>query len=254
MSLTRRRALALLSAAAGSPVLPMFNAAASPLAYTLTPRKVVDGVWMVSGVPEAVSYQNGGAIANVTILDSSEGAIIVDTGPSKRFGLQLAALAKELTGKSIARVYLTHIHPDHVFGCQAFSEEQVAGTESTIKGLRDMGEGFASAMYALAGDWMRGTEVVLPRHVLSTPVEDVGNRRLRLLRMKGHTASDLAIFDETTGIIIAGDLVFLDRAPTTPHATIPDWKVSLANLGGIRCRANTSNVIQLRKMPRQRHG
>ena len=36
-----------------------------------------------------------------------------------------------------------------------------------------------------------------------------------------------------TGIIMAGDLVFLDRAPTTPQATISDWKVSLANLGGI---------------------
>jgi len=229
----RREALALLGAAAVAPLLPMFSVEAAPLAYTLTPRKIVDGVWMVAGVPETITMKNGGAIANITIFDSSEGAIIVDTGPSRRFGMQLAALAKELTGKGIARVYLTHIHPDHVFGCQAFGAEQLAGTEGTIKGLRDFGESFASAMYGLAGDWMRGTEVILPTRVIKDPVDDIGDRRLRLLRMKGHTASDLVIFDEETGIIVAGDLVFLDRAPTTPHASIPEWKVALANLGAI---------------------
>lgn len=232
-TVTRRAVLAALSGLAGAPILPMFDALAAPLAYTLKPVKLTDGVWMVAGVPEAVNMRNGGAIANVTILSSSEGAIIVDTGPSRRYGLELAKLAKELTGKDIARVYLTHIHPDHIFGCQAFVPEQIAATEGVIKGVTELGDGFASAMYGLAGDWMRGTEVVVPKHVISSSVEDVGDRRLRLMRMKGHTASDLAVYDELTGIFITGDLVFLDRAPTTPHANIPDWKVSLANLGGI---------------------
>ena len=51
--------------------------------------------------------------------------------------------------------------------------------------------------------------------------------------MKGHTGADLAVYDELTGIIFAGDLVFLDRAPTTPHADIGSWKIALATLGGI---------------------
>jgi glyoxylase-like metal-dependent hydrolase (beta-lactamase superfamily II) len=34
---------------------------------------------------------------------------------------------------------------------------------------------------------------------------------------------------------VAGDLVFLDRAPTTPHADIERWRISLANLGAISC-------------------
>ena len=232
-NITRRRALAALGAAAGAPILPMFDAHAAPLTYALKPTKLTDGVWMVSGVPEAVNLKNGGAIANVTILSTSEGAIIVDTGPSRRYGVELAALAQELTGKPVARVYLTHIHPDHVFGCQAFGADHIAATEGVVKGLTELGEGFASAMYTVAGDWMRGTEVVLPKHIITSAVEDVGDRRVRLLRMKGHTPSDLAIFDEQTGILIAGDLVFLGRAPTTPHATIPDWKVALANLGSI---------------------
>ena len=229
---TRRDALAALSVAAGASILPMFDVRAAPRVYTLTPTVLAEGIWMVSGVPEAINLQNGGAIANVSILDSSEGAIVIDTGPSKRYGEQLRALARELTGKDVARVYLTHFHPDHVFGNQAFPAGSIAATEGVIAGLRELGEGFSAAMYQAAGDWMRGTEVVLPTTIIKSSVEDVGDRRLRLLRMKGHTAADLAIFDEKTGIIFAGDLVFLDRAPTTPHADIGSWKVALANLGG----------------------
>ena len=95
------------------------------------------------------------------------------------------------------------------------------------------GEGFADAMYRTAGDWMRGTELVLPTKVLDGGVEDFGDRRIRAMPMKGHTDSDLVLFDEQSGFILAGDLVFLDRAPTTPNADIERWRISLANLGGI---------------------
>lgn len=232
-AVTRRNAMAALSVLAGAPILSMFDANAAPKAYTLTPTKLTEGVWMVAGVPEAVNASNGGAIANISILSTSEGAVIIDTGPSKRYGEQLRTLAQTLTGKDVARVYLTHFHPDHVFGNQAFPAASIAATEGVIKGLTELGEAFSANMYQAAGDWMRGTEVSLPKHVITSSVEDVGDRRLRLLRMKGHTAADLAIFDEQTGIIFAGDLVFLDRAPTTPHADIPVWKVALATLGGI---------------------
>lgn len=231
--ITRRHALAALTALAGAPILPMFDAQAAPLAYTLEPKLLTEGVWMISGVPEAVNARNGGAIANIAILATSEGAIIIDTGPSLRYGRQLRALAQTLTGRDVARVYLTHFHPDHIFGTQAFAAGTVAATPGVIKGLRELGEGFASAMYSAAGDWMRGTEVVIPTHAITQRYEDVGDRRMRFLAMKGHTGADLAIFDETTGVIFAGDLVFLDRAPTTPHADIGSWKVALATLGGI---------------------
>ncbi len=35
--------------------------------------------------------------------------------------------------------------------------------------------------------------------------------------------------------MIAGDLAFLDRAPTTPHADIERWLNTLAKLDGIPC-------------------
>ncbi len=165
----------------------MFVAEAAPLTYGLKPLKLDDGAWMIAGAQEAITFENGGAIANITILDSSDGAIIVDTGPSRRFGEELARLARTLTGKDIARVYLTHFHPDHVFGNQGFDAAKIAAPEGVIKGLQDLGNGFSDAMYYIARDWMRGTEVVLPTTAVNESVEDFGGRRLRLLPRAGHT-------------------------------------------------------------------
>lgn len=220
----------LAAAALALPLLPAFDATAAPLAYNLAPVKVRDGVWVVIGAQEAITARNGGAIANIGIVDTADGAVIIDSGPSKRFGLQLLALARELTGKDVVRTYITHFHPDHVFGNQAFGKSVVAAPQAVVDGLKAMGEDFSSAMYYIAGDWMRGTNVVLPETIISDGVEDIGGRKFHLSVLAGHTACDLVVFEETSGIMFAGDLVFLDRAPTTPHANLDVWRASLARL------------------------
>lgn len=231
--ITRRDALAGMAGLTASAWLPAFNANAGPLSYEMTPVKLADGAWMVAGAQEAITRKNGGAIANIGILDSRDGAIVIDTGPSRRYGEELAKLAQELTGKPVVRAYLTHFHPDHVFGNQAFGPDKIVAPQGVIDGLKLAGEDFATAMYHLAGDWMRGTELVLPGKAVGDGVEQVGERRLRHMVLKGHTDTDLVIFDENSGVLFAGDLSFLDRAPTTPHADLAAWRASLDKLEAI---------------------
>ena len=142
---------------------------------------------MIAGAQEAISMSNGGAIANVAILDSRDGAIVIDTGPSKRYGEALKSLARKLTGKPVVRAFITHFHPDHALGNQAFTADALATTADVRKGLEQMGDDFASAMYRTAGDWMRGTEVVLPKTTVAKGVEEIGGRRLHLIPLSGHT-------------------------------------------------------------------
>ena len=231
--LSRRQLMAASVSAAVQPLLPMFVSEAAPLSYNPKPTKLNDGAWMIAGRPEVITLENGGAIANITILDSKDGAIIIDTGPSRRYGEELAKLAQDLTGKGVARVYLTHFHPDHVFGNQGFDAAKIAAPAGVIEGLKQMGNSFSDAMYYIARDWMRGTDVVLPQTIAKTGTEDIGGRRLQLFELAGHTSSDLAIYDETTGLLISGDLVFLDRAPTTPHADLAVWRQTLTKIEGM---------------------
>ncbi len=232
---TRRNTLALTLAVAAAPMLGARAFALPPQAqsHDLRPQKVAEGVWVIPGAQDKITAANGGAIANVLVFDSKEGAILVDTGPSYNYGRELDAVVRTLTGKPVARIFLTHIHADHSLGASAFDPKVLYGAEGLAADLKARGNDISDAMYRVAGDRMRGTNVPEPAHVAVDGLEEVGGRRFRCLPMSGHTANDLCLFEETSGLLIAGDIVFLDRAPTTPDADLPAWRRSLSRLADI---------------------
>ena len=215
----------------GALALP-FAARAQQFAGTYEPQAsaIGDGIWMVRGADEEIGFANGGAIANTVIMASDAGAILVDTGPSLAFGQALEALARQLTGQPVGRVYITHLHPDHSFGNGAFPGTPVHSLPATRADLEREGSGFADAMYRLLVGWMAGTEVVLPAGDVTGGDVVFGGRRLHLLALEGHSEGDLAILDHASGTLIAGDLVFHDRAPATPHAEFAAWQTALDRL------------------------
>lgn len=224
MRLSRRTVMAGMLGAAALPV------SAASLAYAIEPKPIGDGIWMIHGADAPIEMANGGAIANITIVATEAGAVLVDCGPSLRYGQALRAVAERLTASPVVRVYLTHLHPDHVYGAAAFDPRTLAATPQLAAVLKSDGAGFSDGMYRLLGDWMRGTELVMPGTILTGDSETIGGRRFGLLALSGHSPADLAVVDERTGTLVAGDLVFHDRAPSTPHASLPAWRSALDRL------------------------
>ncbi len=196
--------------------------------------EVASRTWAVLGRTEYFNMDNGGNIVNVAFVEVPDGVVVIDTGPSKRYGDALRRLIERtVPGKPILRVYNTHHHPDHFLGNQSFDASLIAAPRQVIDNIALEGNGFADNMYRLLGDWMRGTNAVAPTVALQADQEDVGGRRFSLYYLSGHTSSDLVIRDDDTGVLFAGDLAFLYRAPTTPHADIDSWRESLQTLAGI---------------------
>lgn len=223
MIVTRRTVLA------GVAALPA-SALGAGLSYAIRPLAIGDGLWMIAGADEAILPANGGAIANITIIATGAGTVLIDSGPSLRYGQALKAVAEQVTGQPVVRVYVTHLHPDHGMGIGAFPPGIVAALPGTIADMTRDGQGFSDQMYRLLGDWMRGTDLMVPGMALTADREVFGARSLRLLPLSGHSAADLAILDEQTGVLIGGDLLFHDRAPATPTADLVRWRDSLAML------------------------
>lgn len=196
--------------------------------YHLLPRQIAADTWLVEGGTDNFSLGNGGNIVNVAFIVTEAGVVLIDSGPSRRYGEQLRAAIAGVTPQPVVLVLLTHHHPDHVLGNQAFADVPIAALAGTSELLRQQGNAMAENMYRLVGDWMRGTEVLLPSEMLQAGVREVGGHPLRLLALHGHTGADLAILDERTGVLFAGDLLFHQRALTTPNS--PGLQVWLDDL------------------------
>ena len=202
--------------------------ARAELDYQLQPRQIAADTWLLEGSTTNFAQDNGGNVVNVAFIVTEAGVVVIDTGPSRRYGEALRQAIARVTPQPVVLVLLTHHHPDHVLGNQAFADVPIAALAGTTKLLAEQGNAMAENMYRLVGDWMRGTEVLLPNQVLEPGVRQIGNHRLRLLALAGHTGADLVIFDEQTGVLFGGDLLFYQRALTTPNS--PGLDVWLADL------------------------
>ena len=210
------------------------GAKAETLTYNLKPRKIAEGVYAFIGSTDHFTVKNGGNIVNTGFIVGPEGVVIIDTGPSLKYGLEMRAAIEQITDKPIVQALITHDHPDHYLGNLAFKDLPIAALAGTIDVIRTDGDDVAEGMYRMIGDWMRGTEVVVPTATAAPGEIILAGRKLTLFALDGHTAADLAVLDEASGVLFAGDLVFHHRTPTFPSATIPRWLKSLDALGAVR--------------------
>src|SRR5690606_9137946 len=92
--------------------------AQAELTYRLQPRQIAEGVWLLEGSTDNFDQRNGGNIVNTGFIVTSAGVVVIDSGPSKRYGEAMRAAIAEVTDRPVIKVLLTHHHPDHVLGNQ----------------------------------------------------------------------------------------------------------------------------------------
>ncbi|MCG7874429.1 MAG: quinoprotein relay system zinc metallohydrolase 1 [Candidatus Thiodiazotropha lotti] len=198
--------------------------------YQLKPQQVAEDTYVLIGHDEHFSFSNGGNIVNTGFIVTEAGVVVIDSGPSRLYGEQLKAAIARVTDKPVVKLFITHMHPDHFLGNQAFEDLPIGALKKTQGGIRLLGETFNDNLYRLVGSWMKGTRVVAPNLQVEPGLEEIGGHRLQLIALKGHTGADLVILDQTSGVLFAGDLVFYGRTPTTPHARVDEWQAALQQL------------------------
>ena len=160
-------------------------------------------------------------------ITTDDGVVVIGSGPSRQFGERYRKLIEDTTGKRVLEVIITHKHPDHFLGNQAFRDVPIRADAKTTAMIQAEGEGLAENLYRLVGDGMRGTEALLPTGTVGGGPMRLGTRELELREYRGHTDSDLVLVDKSSGVVFAGGLVFAQRIPTTPHAQVGPWLQSL---------------------------
>jgi quinoprotein relay system zinc metallohydrolase 1 len=210
---------------------PAKRADAATLDYRLQARALAPGVYVVEGDNADFSLANGCNIINTGFVVTESGVLVINTGPSRRYGEQLRALIRRTTPKPVLQVVHLNLHPDYFLGNQGFADVPRAATASTRAGIAREAASYETNLYRICGEWERGTETLAPDRDLDAEVKAgrwrVGGRDFELRELHGHTASDLVLIDRTSGVAFVGGLVFSQRVPTTPHADVPAWLASL---------------------------
>ena len=178
----------------------------APPVVSGTPVEIAHGVYVVPDrrVP---------LVPNVGIVLGSRDALVVDTAMGPRNGARVREIAEQLAAGRSLLLTITHFHPEHGFGAQAFLPgATIVYNRGQLDELRTKGvpylemfRGFGPAI----AEQLEGVELVEP-HVVYEGEADLGlGGREVQLRTWGlaHTQADQIAFVPDERVLFTGDLV-----------------------------------------------
>lgn len=201
---------------------------------------VADGDYAHFGDVALTTPQNAGDIANIGVIIGRDAVAVVDTGGSVEVGSKLLVAIRDITRKPIRYVINTHEHPDHIFGNAAFaSDVTFVGHHNLPAEMTKRADHYLQAFRdALTPEAIAKVRIIPPTLLVwDETVLDLGARHLRLTAWTpaAHTNCDLTVLDEATGVLFAGDLVFLQHVPVL-DGSIRGWLNVLPRLARLPAR------------------
>ncbi|WP_077097425.1 MBL fold metallo-hydrolase [Mycobacterium terramassiliense] len=161
------------------------------------------------------------AFCDVTIglVRGADGALIIDTGTTLAEAAAIEADARQITGRHVTHVVLTHKHFDHVLGCSAFGAAEIYCAPEVVEYLTSHTghlREHALSYGAKAADVDRAIAALKPpRSGLYDAAIDLGGRTVTVTHPgRGHTTADLVVVvlpardDQRDPVVVfTGDLV-----------------------------------------------
>ena len=175
------------------------------------------GIYVHHGKHLDIDTGYQGDICNISFVVGSKGVAVIDTGGSFKTGNKLRDAIKKVTDKPILYVINTHVHPDHIFGNAAFTQDkpQFVGHTKLGDAMQLRKEAYDKLNIKYMGDDAKGSEIVKPTITVKEAMElDLGDRKLKITPYPvAHTNTDVSVIDSKTSTLFTGDLLFIERTP-----------------------------------------
>lgn len=216
----------------GAACLYGLTRAASQRGQTFATDEVAAGIHIRRGVDEDATLANDGAIANIGFIVGRDSVAVMDPGGSLADGQRLRATIRKATNLPIRYVVLSHVHPDHIFGAGAFSEDepQFVGHAFLPNALAQRGEYYRTRLEQILGKGRAGPVITPTLLVKDRDQVDLGARVLDITAHgNAHTDCDLSVLDRNTGTLLLSDLLFVGRVPSL-DGSLKGWLAELAKL------------------------
>ena len=205
----------------------------TPLVDASEPKEIAAGVFVITDrrVP---------LVPNIGIILGSDAALVVDTGMGPVNGKNVLDAARRVAARRPLILTLTHFHPEHGFGAQAFKgAAKIQYNRAQRDELRAKGDAYLG-MFKTFGpniaEALEGTTLVEPDEVYdgASTIIDLGDRKVEL-RTWGlaHTAGDQVVWLPQERILFTGDLAEERIFPIFPWFPPDDASIDAARWASI---------------------
>ena len=180
-------------------------------------------------------------VPNVGFVLGNDAVLVVDTGMGPLNGEVVLGEARRLAEGRRLVLTLTHFHPEHGFGAQAFrGQAELVYNRAQADELAASGEEFVELFKTFGpevAEMLEGVTIVPPDRTYdgSTTI-DLGGRTVELREAGGaHTEGDQIVLVPDAGVLFAGDLVENRFFPIVfgDVANAPAWIETLDRLEAI---------------------
>jgi glyoxylase-like metal-dependent hydrolase (beta-lactamase superfamily II) len=170
------------------------------------PTEIAEGVYVISdrGVP---------LVPNVGIVVGSRATLVVDSGMGRDNGETVRRHAEKLSSDRPLLLTITHFHPEHGYGAQAFEgRAMIVYNRSQLQDLLRKGQPYLE-MFRTFGDsvarQLEDVKLVEPDVVYDDAADLLLGGAKAELRTWGlaHTRSDQTVFLPERRVLFTGDLV-----------------------------------------------
>ncbi len=203
-------------------------------------KPVAPNVYAYVGDTEGRTYENEALNANIGLVVTHNGAVLIDSGASFQGAKQIADAVKKVTPQAIKWVINTG-GQDHRWLGNGYFKANGAEIMAHANAEADMkARGFEQmqANAPVLKDKMNGTEVVLPTRWLKdadTQLELGGVAITVVHRNGGHTPGDSMVWLPQSGVVFTGDVVYVDRIlGLHPVSLTKTWLQSFAALEALQ--------------------
>ena len=202
-------------------------------------KPVADGVYAYVGDIEGRTYENEGLNANIGLVVTPAGAVLIDSGATFQSARKIHEAARKVTTQPVKWVINTG-GQDHrwlgngYFRAQGIETIAHAGAEADMKAR----SGAQLEGLKVLRERLDGTVPTLPARFVRNPDSrlELGGMVFELkYRGGGHTPGDMMVWLPQRQVLFSGDVVYVDRTlGLLPVSSGKTWLHSFAVIDGLQ--------------------
>ncbi len=178
--------------------------------------RVAEGVYAHIGDRGARSADNEGLNANVGLVVTPAGAVLIDSGATFRSARQIHDAVKAVTPRPVKWVVNTGGQDHRWLGNGYFASQgaEVIAHVAALADMNDRGNDHLQSLKATLGPKADGTEPTLPTRLLAANDDklELGGVVFEFKHRGGaHTPGDVMVWLPQKNVLFSGDVVYVDR-------------------------------------------